>query len=143
MGCFVHGLDGDTRGCFDETLEFVLKARIDLPRFTICTPFPGTPYFDKLKAQGRILTEQWSLYDAQHVVFRPEGMSVDELRSGHHEIWKEAYRFRHVVDRLAYNRCFLSYATLANIGYALYALNLPKYSESFMQHDHMIDQVVR
>jgi radical SAM superfamily enzyme YgiQ (UPF0313 family) len=141
MGCFVHGLDGDTTACFDDTMEFVLKARIDLPRFTVCTPFPGTPYFNKLKAEGRILTEQWSLYDAQHVVFRPDGMTVDELRNGHHAIWKEAYRLPHVIKRLALNRCFLTYATAANIGYGIYARNLAQYDESYMKSDHSLEQI--
>ena len=77
MGCFVFGLDHDTPDVFLRTARFAVEERIDLPRFAILTPFPGTPLFRRLKAEGRILTEDWSLYDSQHVVFRPNQMSPD------------------------------------------------------------------
>ncbi len=140
MGCFVHGLDGDGPDCFDATLDFVLRANIDLPRFTVCTPFPGTPYFKRLKAEGRILTENWALYDAQHVVFRPRGMTVEQLRSGHYKIWRDAYRLRSIASRLLGARSFLRYAVLANFGYRLYGGSLPRYGEQWMAGDHLLQQ---
>ncbi|EKD27353.1 MAG: hypothetical protein ACD_79C00747G0004, partial [uncultured bacterium] len=127
MGCFVHGLDEDDSSCFERTLEFVEKANIDLPRFTICTPFPGTPFFKKLKSQNRILTEYWALYDAQHVVFRPLKMSPEELLEGHHQIWKKAYSLSSIAKRLSASRCFLNISVLTNFAYRRYAKNLPKY----------------
>lgn len=139
MGCFVHGLDGDGPDCFERTLEFVERAKIDLPRFTICTPFPGTPFFNRLRQEGRILTENWALYDAQHVVFRPKNLTVEQLASGHHRAWREAYRLRHVVDRLMSSRCFLRYSVLANMGYRLYGKSLPKYSDRLMESDHCLN----
>jgi radical SAM superfamily enzyme YgiQ (UPF0313 family) len=135
MGCFVHGLDGDGPGCFRETLDFAMDSCIDLPRFTVCTPFPGTPYFDRLKAEGRILTENWSLYDAQHVVFRPSGMTKAVLEAGHHWIWKEAYRWPSVAKRLSGSRAFLSYSIFANIGYRLYGNNLHRFGDERMEKD--------
>jgi len=140
MGCFVHGLDGDGPDCFERTLEFVLKAHIDLPRFTVCTPFPGTPFFNRLKQEGRILTENWALYDAQHVVFEPNGMTVDQLDHGHHAIWKEAYRLKNITSRLLGARSFLKYAIFANIGYRLYGRSLPRYGAAWMAQDHMLER---
>jgi radical SAM superfamily enzyme YgiQ (UPF0313 family) len=139
MGCFVHGLDGDDAGCFDRTLDFVEKASIDLPRFTVATPFPGTPYFARLKADGRILTENWSLYDAQHVVFRPLKMTVHELEEGHHRAWKEAYRYPRMIGRLARSRCFLSHSPLASLGYRRYGLALPRFGAEVMERDNLVD----
>ena len=138
MGCFVHGLDGDDASCFERTLDFVMETDIDLPRFTVCTPFPGTPFFAKLKAAGRILTENWALYDAQHVVFRPARMSREELEEGHHRVWARAYRFSSIFSRLSGSRAFLQYSIFANLGYRLYARNLPRYSESRMEADHAL-----
>jgi radical SAM superfamily enzyme YgiQ (UPF0313 family) len=139
MGCFVHGLDGDDAGCFDRTLDFVEKASIDLPRFTVATPFPGTPYFTRLKAEGRILTENWSLYDAQHVVFRPLKMTIHELEEGHHRAWKEAYRYPRMIGRLARSRCFLSHSPLASLGYRRYGLALPRFGAEVMERDNLVD----
>ena len=56
QGCFVFGLDGDTPDVFEQTARFAVEARIDLPRFAIVTPFPGTPLYKRLEAEGRILT---------------------------------------------------------------------------------------
>ena len=55
MGCFVFGFDHDTTDTFDATAEFVIEARIDLPRYAIMTPFPGTPLFTRLESEGRII----------------------------------------------------------------------------------------
>jgi radical SAM superfamily enzyme YgiQ (UPF0313 family) len=138
MGCFVHGLDGDDPDCFDQTLEFVVRAHIDLPRFTVCTPFPGTPFFNRLKQEGRILTENWALYDAQHVVFRPRGMTPGQLAEGHHRVWRQAYGRRAIAGRLLGSRCFLRYSILANIAYRLYGMSLPHYSDDRMERDHLL-----
>ena len=83
MGCFVFGFDSDTQETFDRTVEFVMESRMDLPRYAIAVPFPATALFGRLKAEKRILTEDWSLYDGQHVVFEPRNMTPDELLAPH------------------------------------------------------------
>ncbi|HNE13739.1 MAG TPA: radical SAM protein, partial [Accumulibacter sp.] len=82
QGCFVFGLDHDTTDVFDATVEIAIEAGIDLPRYAVLTPFPGTPLHTRLDREGRILTRDWTLYDAQHVVFQPRNMSVRELAEG-------------------------------------------------------------
>ena len=83
MGCFVFGFDQDTLDAFDETVDFVMESRMDLPRYAIAVPFPSTGLFKRLKGGIRILTEDWSLYDGQHVVFEPKNMTPDELLQTH------------------------------------------------------------
>jgi radical SAM superfamily enzyme YgiQ (UPF0313 family) len=138
MGCFVHGLDEDDRDCFKRTLEFVDQACIDLPRFTICTPFPGTKFFARLKAEGRILTEKWTLYDAQHAVFRPRNMTVEELEGGHAWIWDQAYRWSGIARRLIGSRSFLQVTLLTNLGYRRYAKAIPHYHARRMLEEEII-----
>ncbi|MFZ5951494.1 MAG: radical SAM protein [Candidatus Rifleibacteriota bacterium] len=135
MGCFVHGLDNDDPDCFDRTLDFILDAKVDLPRFTICTPFPGTPFFNRLKKEGRILTENWTLYDAQHVVFQPKHMTIEQLEEGHHRAWKTAYSISNIFQRLAGSRTFLEYTILANIGYRFYSRGHKRFSRQRMAND--------
>ncbi|MCP5304193.1 MAG: B12-binding domain-containing radical SAM protein [Chromatiaceae bacterium] len=124
MGCFVFGLDDDTEDVFERTAEFVVEACIDLPRFAIATPFPGTPFFDRLHGEGRILTRDWELYDGQHVVFQPKQMSVDALRRGHEAAWRHAYRYRSIARRLFGARIQLPIAIASNLGYRFYAHHL-------------------
>ena len=77
-----------------------MEAGIDLPRFAVVTPFPNTPLYKRLDAEGRILTKDWELYDAQHVVFQPKHMSVEELQTGIETAWKHAYSFRSIFRRI-------------------------------------------
>jgi radical SAM superfamily enzyme YgiQ (UPF0313 family) len=124
MGCFVFGFDHDTVHTFDETVDFVLSAHMDLPRYAIAVPFPGTPFFKRLKAEGRIGTENWGLYDGQHVVFQPKNMSVDELLQNTRRAWKKTYSYGSIWKRLAGSRTQLPIAIPANIGYRFYAYHL-------------------
>jgi radical SAM superfamily enzyme YgiQ (UPF0313 family) len=100
QGCFVFGVDHDTVEVFDRTVDFVIEAGIDLPRFAVLTPFPGTPLHTRLAQEGRILTRDWELYDGQHVVFQPKQMSVEELQRGHERAWKKAYQWSSITRRL-------------------------------------------
>ncbi len=127
MGCFVFGLDGDTERVFDETVRFVNDAAIDLPRFAVSTPFPGTPLYYRMEAEGRILTRNWELFDGQHVVFQPQEMSVEELRLGHERAWKQAYSLPSIVRRISASRIQIPLSIVANMGYRFYANNLHRF----------------
>jgi len=127
MGCFVFGLDEDGPEVFLETARFVVEAHIDLPRFAIATPFPSTPLYQRLEAEGRILTKDWQWYDGQHVVFQPKGMSVKELEQGHEAAWRYAYRYRSIGKRLAGSRTQIPISIASNLGYRFYAHNLHRF----------------
>lgn len=127
MGCFVFGFDGDTAETFEATADFVHDADIDLPRYAILTPFPGTPLFGRLDREGRILTRDWSLYDGQHAVFQPVGMSAEALEKHTERAWRRTYRLAGIAKRLAGARVQLPVALAANLGYRHYARNLHRF----------------
>ncbi|MEO8678335.1 MAG: radical SAM protein [Vicinamibacterales bacterium] len=124
MGCFVFGFDHDTLATFDETVDFVLESRMDLPRYAIAVPFPGTALYKRLKSEGRITTENWALYDGQHVVFEPTNMTATELLEQTRRAWKKTYSYRSILRRLAGSRTQLPIAIPANLGYRFYAYHL-------------------
>src|SRR5262245_28809415 len=124
QGCFVFGNDEDTLDTFDETAEFVIKTEIDLPRFAILTPFPGTPLHHRLQREGRILTRDWEKYDGQHVVFEPKRMTPAELQNGHEAAWKKVYGWGPIFRRLRHARTQMPLSLAANVGYRFYAHHL-------------------
>ena len=71
FGAFVFGSDEDTPDVFADTLDFLLDANIETLQATRLTPFPGTPLYRTLDAQGRIFDTNWSHYDFFHVVYQP------------------------------------------------------------------------
>jgi radical SAM superfamily enzyme YgiQ (UPF0313 family) len=79
-GMFIFGADEDTTETVRETVQFARKHAISSAQFMILTPLPGTTVFKEMEQEGRLLTRDWSLYDAHHVVFRPKQMSMLDLQ---------------------------------------------------------------
>ena len=127
QGCFVFGLDHDPLEVFDITADFAIDNGIDLPRFAILTPFPGTPLHQRLAAENRILTRDWELYDGQHVVFQPRNMTPQQLSAGHERAWKKVYRYNAIARRLWKARAFEPLGLAANLGYRFYAHHLQRF----------------
>jgi radical SAM superfamily enzyme YgiQ (UPF0313 family) len=80
-GMFVFGSDEDTTSTIEETARFAKKNNLDSIQFLILTPLPGTKLHRDFERDGRIVSRDWSLYDAHHVVFEPKKMSYYELQT--------------------------------------------------------------
>ncbi len=95
-GCFVLGMDNDGPECFENVVEFVRDSNLYDVQITMLTAFPGTPLFDRLKLEGRLLNETaWELCTLFDVNFKPRHMSPSQLES----------RFRWLVEKI-YNQEF-------------------------------------
>jgi radical SAM superfamily enzyme YgiQ (UPF0313 family) len=82
-GSFVLGFDHDRPDVFQTTAEWIEANRLECATFHILTPYPGTPLFRQMEAEGRLLHKDWNFYDTSHVVFRPRHMTPDELFDGY------------------------------------------------------------
>ena len=79
-GCFVIGLDGQTPDIGDQVLAFVRETGLYEVQITILTPFPGTPLYERLEREGRLLEPRnWKKCSLFDINFRPARMTVDEL----------------------------------------------------------------
>ena len=126
-GTFVFGLDTDGVDVFEETADFVIDAGVDLPRFAILTPFPGTELYKRLDREGRILTRNWELYDGQHVVFEPTKMTVEDLEKGNQATWNKVYSYRAIARRMRSTPISRALYLGANLGYRYYAKRLDRF----------------
>jgi len=101
-GCFILGLDGDTRDVFDDVLQFVRDAGLYEVQVTFMTAFPGTPLYARLQREGRILRERaWELCTLFDINFQPKNMSVAELQSGFLKLAKQLYSAEETQQRRA------------------------------------------
>lgn len=90
--CFILGMDGHTPEVFDDVLRFAEEAAPFDVQITLLTPFPGTPLYRKLLAEGRIIRQgAWDLCTLFDVNFRPSGMTADELRAGIYSLSERLY----------------------------------------------------
>ncbi len=126
MGTFVFGFDHDGVEGFANTVDFVMEHKIELPRYAVLTPFPGTPLHQRLDSEGRLLHKDWSLYDGQHVVFQPSLMTPGELQRGIEWTWKKTYSYSGIARRLWRGNLFWT-ALTANLGYRFYAYRLHQF----------------
>jgi radical SAM superfamily enzyme YgiQ (UPF0313 family) len=91
-GCFILGLDGAGPESFDDVLRFVRDSGLFEVQITVQTPFPGTPLYERLLREGRILRQgAWELCTLFDVNFRPSHMTVDELERGLRELARQLY----------------------------------------------------
>lgn len=81
-GMFVLGSDADTRETIRETVRWAKKMKLESAQFFALTAVPGPPLSQRLEREGRILSTQWHLFDAQHAVVRPARMTPWELQEG-------------------------------------------------------------
>jgi radical SAM superfamily enzyme YgiQ (UPF0313 family) len=133
-GTFCFGTDEDDLDVFDRTVEMVLDLKIDLPRYSILTPFPGTPLYEQLSAEKRITDTHWAMYDVQHVVYEPKKMSQKQLMDGFVRAWRETYSLGGIARRIARPHLTFPLSIMTNNAYRYYADKL----ESFPR-ERMID----
>jgi radical SAM superfamily enzyme YgiQ (UPF0313 family) len=101
-GCFILGLDGDTRDVFDDVLAFVRDSGLYEVQVTFMTAFPGTPLYARLLREGRILRDRaWELCTLFDINFQPKNMSIAELQSGFLGLAKALYSAGETRDRRA------------------------------------------
>jgi radical SAM superfamily enzyme YgiQ (UPF0313 family) len=130
QACFVFGFDDEDESVFEQTVEFVDRTKIDLPRYAVATPFPGTPLYRRLEAQDRLLHRNWSLYDVEHVVFEPRRMTPERLQEGLQWSWEQSYSWRSFFCRLSGAPwSILPLWISTNLGYRYFAEKLPSKAE--------------
>jgi radical SAM superfamily enzyme YgiQ (UPF0313 family) len=100
-GSFVFGMDGDDESVFGRTVDWALSRGIETATFHILTPYPGTKLHARMVRQGRVLHENWDLYDTRHCVFRPARMSPERLEAGYWKAYTDFYRWGSILSAAA------------------------------------------
>ena len=80
---FTLGHDFDTEESIKETLDFAMQSKFCFSAFNILMPYPGTPFYDRLQRENRLLWDgNWWLhpeYRFNHAAFVPKNMTPEEL----------------------------------------------------------------
>lgn len=99
-GCFILGLDGDTPDTFEALRDFILDSQLLESQVTVLTPFPNTRLYHRLKAEGRLLQEEyWDRCTLFDVTYVPKRMSVRDLEEGLMFLFRELYNDRVYAQR--------------------------------------------
>jgi radical SAM superfamily enzyme YgiQ (UPF0313 family) len=92
-GSFVFGMDDDGEDVFRRTVDWAIEHGITTATFHIQTPYPGTRLHAHMVREGRMLTQDWNLYDTRHVVYRPAQLKPEALKAGYDWAYREFYRW--------------------------------------------------
>jgi len=98
-GSFVLGFDHDRKDVFARTADWIEANRLECATFHILTPYPATPLFRQMEAEGRLLHRDWSRYDTAHAVFRPKHMSPEELENGYAWMYRRLFSHASIWNR--------------------------------------------
>ncbi len=100
---FVFGYDTDTPDLYQRTLDFALEQDFFLAAFNHLQPFPGTPLYRRLEAEGRLLYPRWWLepgYRFGQLVFQPKGIEPEALFERLQGLRRAFYGRRNILRRL-------------------------------------------
>ncbi len=127
-GCFVLGFDSDTKESLMSLPEQVEFLGINIVRYAILTPVPGSKLYKRLDGEGRILTTDWTKYTQNKAVFRPKNMSVYELEKIYAKVWKESYKLKKIWGRIKSAHSFDDKLLLlgANLGFKYVGSNVER-----------------
>ncbi len=125
----VFGFDNDRKEVFEDTLNWLVVNKIETMTAHILTPYPGTVFYNKLEKEGRISDKELRKYNTSNVVFKPKGMSEEELKSGYLKIYKDFYSFKNIYKRMPEQKRRRTSYLLFNLIYRKYGKLFSKFGE--------------
>ncbi len=84
---FTFGLPGETVESVRETVDEAIRAAPESAQFSICTPFPGTRFYDECVERGWLVTDDWSRFlgSGEDVVVSTPELSAQALKEAYEE----------------------------------------------------------
>jgi len=74
---YILGLPSDTKESIKQTIKYAKFLNTNTAQFTICTPYPGTAFYDEVR--DKIFETNWEKFDAYTPVFKIENLTPREL----------------------------------------------------------------
>ena len=107
-GMFVFGAEEDHYQVIRNTVKFSRQVDLDSLQYLILTPVPGTPFYQEMEAQNRIICKDWSQYDGHYTVFQPKQFTPYELQYETIRAMKKFYSFPSALRRIIARDWFFS-----------------------------------
>ncbi|MDO8511935.1 MAG: radical SAM protein [bacterium] len=101
-GTFVFGYGNETKEDIQRTTEAAIDFGLFIGAFNHLVPFPGTPLYEQFQSGGQLTDDEWWLspsFRFGDIVFRPNGISAEELHKACIEARRKFYSFRSIVRR--------------------------------------------
>jgi radical SAM superfamily enzyme YgiQ (UPF0313 family) len=93
QGFFIFGFDNEDQRIFKTAETSIKQLGIEDALLYILTPYPGTPIYDQLKREGRLMLHERDKYGWANAVFTPAKMTARELEQGVQETYENLFTF--------------------------------------------------
>jgi radical SAM superfamily enzyme YgiQ (UPF0313 family) len=93
QGFFIFGFDNEDQRIFETAERYIKQMDIEDALLYILTPYPGTPIYDQLKREGRLLSQDRERYGWANAVFQPAKMTPQELERGVQQTYENLFYF--------------------------------------------------
>ena len=98
---FIFGWEGELESAFGATLRFLRQHKVPVAYFNILTPVKGTPFFDRMRSQGRILNEpDIDRWPGQNCHIRPPHGTPASFEDQVRRLYRQFYSLPSMVSRL-------------------------------------------
>mgnify|MGYP001812108217 FL=1 len=97
----IVGADGDDDRFYEKAFRFMMDHRITLPRVHVLTPTPGTPLWDQMVEEGRIISSDYTLFSGSEVIYEPRDLSKDALSRGYWQLCDQLFAWTSIRRRLS------------------------------------------
>ena len=77
---YILGLEQDNEVSSLDTIKYALSLNTFMARFAVCTPYPGTGFYDLLKNEGRIIENNLDKYNQQELVFKHNDLGSEKIK---------------------------------------------------------------
>lgn len=110
---FIFGWDNETPDIYRSTLDFLALNKVPAAYFNILTPTAGTALYDRMKAEGRLITaeNQIDRWPGQFCHFRPRQGSPEALEQVIQDMYRKFYSFPSMLRRLPWPKSRADFAS--------------------------------
>jgi len=128
LASMIFAMDSDSAEDLYARRDFILNSSIDTYQCTILTPLPGTILFDRMRAENKIIMNNypsdWQQYDGMVATSRSATLERDEIEQAMRRIWMDLYHketlrkkmFRTLWNTRSFKTAYRTYATGHNYG---------------------------
>lgn len=96
----IVGTDSDTEESIRETYNFIMRLKIAIPRFYVLTPIPNSELYRQMKAENRLIHEDYSKYDCAECVHYPKKISPEKLNEMYKWLNKKTFSLPSIIRRV-------------------------------------------
>ena len=86
---YILGFPSDTETSMSNTINYAKKLNTTYAQFSVWTPYPGTPIFEKFK--DKIFAKSYEQYDQYNLVYDHENLNEYQIREWLEKAYENFY----------------------------------------------------